>query len=70
MTVSSVISSAIGTKNDKFVRCNPEALNWTTRRWRILEEIIRYDPDVVCLQEVDHFKILEMALGSIGYHGR
>ena len=34
------------------------------------EEIIRYDPDVVCLQEVDHFKMLEMALGSIGYHGR
>jgi len=64
------LSQTIGTKNDKFVRCNPEALNWTTRRWRILEEIIRYDPDVVCLQEVDHFKILEMALGSIGYHGR
>jgi len=64
------LSQTIGTKNDKFVRCNPAALHWTTRRWRILEEIIRYDPDVVCLQEVDHFKMLEMALGSIGYHGR
>jgi len=64
------LSQTIGTKNDKFVRCNPKALNWMTRRWRILEEIIRYDPDVVCLQEVDHFKMLEMALGSIGYQGR
>jgi len=64
------LSQTIGTKNDKFVRCPPCALDWTTRRWRIIEEIIRYDPDIVCLQEVDHFKFLEKALGSIGYHGR
>jgi len=64
------LSQTIGTKNDKFVRCPPSALDWTTRRWRIIEEIIRYDPDIVCLQEVDHFKLLEKALGSIGYHGR
>jgi nocturnin len=64
------LSQTIGTKNDKFVRCNPTALDWTTRRWRIIEEIVRYDPDIICLQEVDHFKLLEMALGSVGYKGR
>lgn len=64
------LSQTIGTENDKFVRCNPAALDWTTRRWRMIEEIIRYDPDIVCLQEVDHFKLLEMSLGSVGYAGR
>jgi nocturnin len=62
--------SALGTNMDNFVKCNPSALNWSTRRWRIIEEIIRYDPDIICLQEVDHFKMLKSALGSIGYSGR
>jgi len=65
-----LLSQTLGTKTDNFVRCDSSALEWTTRRWRILEEIIRYDPDVVCLQEVDHFKLIKKALGSIGYHGR
>jgi len=65
-----VLSQTLGSKNDKFVRCNAATLNWTTRRWRLLEEIIRYDPDIICLQEVDHSKLLLKALGSIGYSGR
>ena len=64
------LSQTLGTKNDNFVRCNPQALDWSTRRWRLLEEIIRYDPDIICLQEVDHYKLLQRALGSIGYGGR
>jgi len=64
------LSQTIGTKNDKFVRCPPSALDWSTRRWRLIEELIRYDPDILCLQEVDHFKLLEMSLGSVGYAGR
>ena len=32
--------------------------------------MIRYDPDIICLQEVDHFKLIRKALCSIGYHGR
>lgn len=43
---------------------------WETRRWRLLEEILRYQPDVICLQEVDHFSLLERALASVGYSGR
>ena len=52
------------------MQCNPQGLDWSSRRWRLLEEIIRYDPDIICLQEVDHFKLLQRALGSIGYGGR
>jgi len=65
-----ILSQTLGSKNDKFVRCNPLALEWRTRRWKILEEIIRYDPDIICLQEVDHHKLLQKALGSIKYCGR
>jgi len=64
------LSQTLGTKNDKFVCCPTEALDWDTRRWRLIQEIVRYSPDVICLQEVDHFKLLETALGSIGYTGR
>ena len=60
----------MGTKNDKFVCCPAEALVWETRRWRLLHEILRYEPDIICLQEVDHFNLLERALGSVGYSGR
>ena len=42
----------------------------TCRRWRILEELLRHAPDVICLQEVDHFSTLERALGSVGYIGK
>ena len=64
------LSQTLGTKGDKFVECPPEALSWTVRRWRILEELIRHEPDIICLQEVDHFHTLERALGSIGYLGK
>lgn len=65
-----ILSQTLGTKKDNFINCPAEALNWTTRRWRILEEIIQHDPDIICLQEVDHFKLIKKALCSIGYHGR
>jgi len=63
------LSQTLGTKNDKFVKCSPAALDWSTRRWRLLEEIVRYDPDVICLQEVDHLSLFTRALSSIGYNG-
>ena len=44
--------SALGTQNDGFVKCPPEALEWETRRWRLLEELVRHQPDIICLQEV------------------
>ena len=64
------LSQCLGTKCDKLVRCDPAALLWTSRRWRILEELLAQDADIICLQEVDHFDLLERALGSVGYSGR
>jgi len=64
------LSQTLGTKNDNFVCCPAEALNWNRRRWRLLAEILRYQPDVICLQEVDHYSLLQRALGSVGYAGR
>ncbi|XP_018013286.1 nocturnin-like isoform X2 [Hyalella azteca] len=64
-----VLAQALGAHADNFVMCPKEALCWDTRRFRILEEILVHQPDIVCLQEVDHFSLLERVLGSQGYEG-
>ena len=46
------LSQTLGTQNDGFVRCPLPALEWRTRRWRLLEELVRHQPDILCLQEV------------------
>jgi len=63
------LSQTLGTQNDGFVRCPLAALDWRTRRWRLLEELLRHHPDIICLQEVDHFPLIERALSSLGYTG-
>ena len=45
-------------------------LDWSSRRWRVVEEILRHQPDLVCLQEVDHYNFISAALASTGYSGR
>jgi len=63
------LSQTLGTKNDNFVKCPKSALDWRTRRFRMLEEIAQYDADVICLQEVDHFRFFQRALASLNYQG-
>lgn len=41
---------ALGQNNDKFDLCPLEALEWKRRRCHMLEEIISYNPDIICLQ--------------------
>ena len=36
----------------------------------MLHEILRYSPDLICLQEVDHPRLLLRALQSVGYSGQ
>ena len=55
---------------DNFVCSPPEALSWSNRRLLILEEILVVDPDVLCMQEVDHFSYFEQLLGKVGYAGK
>ncbi|XP_036372407.1 nocturnin-like isoform X2 [Megalops cyprinoides] len=65
-----VLAQALGEGKDSFVQCPLEALNWAERKYLILEEILTYRPDVLCLQEVDHyFDTFQPVLRSLGYHG-
>ncbi|KAH8243483.1 hypothetical protein KR032_007773 [Drosophila birchii] len=60
---------ALGQHNDGFVRCPEEALTWEHRKYLIVQEILQNQPDVICLQEVDHFKFLQTVLGTQNYAG-
>lgn len=64
-----ILSQSLGLYNDNFVCCPEDALDWKTRRYRIVEEIVEYCPDVICLQEVDHFNFLTQILATQGYVG-
>jgi len=64
-----ILSQSLGQKNDGFVCCPDEALTWENRKFLIIEEILQNNPDIICLQEVDHFKFLERVLGSQNYCG-
>ena len=61
--------AALCLTKDSFIKCPKDALIWETRRLKILEEILTYSPDILCLQEVDHFGYLKAALESVGYKG-
>ena len=64
-----ILSQALGTSVDCFQ--SPAAcLDWESRKWRVVEEIVRQEADIICLQEVDHFRLLERVLASLGYLGR
>lgn len=64
-----LLSQALAEQADGFACCPDAALDWSKRRWRILEEILSYQPDLICLQEVDHYKFLRASLGSVGFGG-
>ena len=44
-------------------------LDWRFRAPRIVEEVCHWEPDVVCMQEVDHYDDLEAPLRRHGYDG-
>ncbi|XP_021565734.1 nocturnin [Carlito syrichta] len=63
-------SSALGEGKDNFVQCPVEALRWEERKCLILEEFLAYQPDILCLQEVDHyFDTFHPLLSRLGYQG-
>ncbi|XP_035905118.1 nocturnin isoform X3 [Anopheles stephensi] len=64
-----MLSQTLGMHNDGFVRCPLEALTWDCRRYQLIEEIVQNDPDIICLQEVDHFKFLQKILSTQNYEG-
>ncbi|XP_054648898.1 nocturnin isoform X1 [Dunckerocampus dactyliophorus] len=65
-----ILAQALGEGKDGFIRCPLEALNWKERKYLILEEILTHRPDIVCLQEVDHYyDTFQPIMASLGYHG-
>ncbi|CAH2301003.1 nocturnin isoform X1 [Pelobates cultripes] len=63
-----ILAQALGEGKDNFVKCPLEALKWEERKYLILEEILIYRPDVLCLQEVDHyFDTFQPILSRLGY---
>lgn len=65
-----ILAQALGEGKDGFIRCPLEALRWQERKYLILEEILTYRPDVLCLQEVDHYyDTLGPILTGLGYQG-
>ncbi|KAK2849581.1 hypothetical protein Q5P01_009415 [Channa striata] len=65
-----ILAQALGEGKDGFIRCPLDALNWQERKYLILEEILTYRPDIVCLQEVDHYyDTFQPIMAGLGYHG-
>lgn len=65
---TSLCPAALGEGMDSFVLCPMDALNWAERKYLILQEILSYRPDIICLQEVDHyFDMFQPVLASLGY---
>eukprot|EP00252_Welwitschia_mirabilis_P017265 TRINITY_DN38278_c0_g1_i1.p1 TRINITY_DN38278_c0_g1~~TRINITY_DN38278_c0_g1_i1.p1 ORF type:complete len:457 (-),score=72.16 TRINITY_DN38278_c0_g1_i1:149-1519(-) len=47
----------------------PSVMEWTNRKRLIFQEVCMWKPDVMCLQEVDHFEELVEEFQKIGYSG-
>ncbi|XP_030047589.1 nocturnin isoform X2 [Microcaecilia unicolor] len=63
-----ILAQALGEGKDNFIKCPIEALKWEERKYLILEEILTYQPDILCLQEVDHYwDTFQPVLSRLGY---
>ena len=57
-----------GIDDDKaFVGVDKRCLEWRYRGLRIVEEIVRMSPDLICLQECDRVEFLDKYLSKLGY---
>ncbi len=53
-----------------FTQSPTACLAWNTRKERIIEQILSLDPDIICLEEVDHFEdFFEPLFIDLGYKG-
>ncbi|KAK1298651.1 hypothetical protein QJS10_CPB14g00324 [Acorus calamus] len=55
--------------SDLYDRVAPRDLCWDRRKRRIRKELRRYDPSILCFQEVDQFNDLAKLLQKDGYKG-
>lgn len=62
--------SESGYDSGDFSRAYSEVLSWNYRKERLLKEIVQYQPDIITLQEVDHYHDFFLPkLRRLGYIG-
>lgn len=54
---------------ERYFYCKNEKLDFEHRKWSLLSEIVKYQPDVLCLQELDHFDFWDEQLQHHGFRG-
>ncbi|XP_005101077.1 nocturnin [Aplysia californica] len=64
-----VLAQGLCLCSDSFVLCPPAALDWSRRKNYVMEELLTYDPDIFCLEEVDHFDFISQYLSPLGFQG-
>lgn len=64
-----LLAQALSQGDDNFVLCPVSALDWEHRKLHILEELLNYNPTILCLEEVDHFSFIKENLSKAGYDG-
>jgi len=65
-----LLSSLSALTHNNFIKCPDSALKWEYRSSLILEELLRSEADVFCLEEVDHYHdFYEPELSKHGYEG-
>lgn len=52
---------------DHYPWCSFNDISWSSRKVRIISELKEYKPDIVCLQEVEHFQDFENQVVELGY---
>jgi mRNA deadenylase 3'-5' endonuclease subunit Ccr4 len=59
------------TRQDRYPFTRPELLSWEARRDRLVERILGFDADIVCLQEVEEyvFRFLQRRMEPFGFTG-
>ncbi len=69
LQISSISALAYGPP-DNFTSVPSACLLWNTRKERIVEQILSHNPDIICLQEVDHYEDFFLPLfNDLGYQG-
>ena len=53
-----------------FLKVDPECLQWTYRGLRLIEEILRFDPDIIAIEECDQLPFIMQYLKPKGYDSK
>ena len=53
---------------DEHTKAPLKSFEWDNyRRWRTLQEIVRHNSDIICIEEADKYEEIKLYLHSIGY---